>query len=122
MIVNAEVLREADVPVGRAALTAHFGWKGVRPGVRVESRSGEAVRSPKNMSVHFETYVLTYNQLRFLKTMMKKSSVSRMQWFMYFRNSVLCLGKVNQNPTSNTVWEERLSWFKSSSQYRILDK
>ena len=29
-------------------------------------------------------------------------------------DSVLCLGKVNQNPTSNTVWEEKLSWFKDS--------
>ena len=25
-----------------------------------------------------------------------------------FSDSVLCLGKVNQNPTSNTVWEEKL--------------
>ena len=38
-----------------------------------------------------------------------------------FSDSVLCLGKVNQNSTSNTVWEEKLSWFKSSSQYRSLD-
>ena len=35
--------------------------------------------------------------------------------------SVLCLGKVNQNTASNTVWEEKLTWFKSSSQYRTLD-
>ena len=26
-----------------------------------------------------------------------------------FSNSVLCLGKMNQNPTSNTAWEEKLS-------------
>ena len=32
-----------------------------------------------------------------------------------------CLGKVNQNPTSNTVWEEQLGWFKDSPQYRTLD-
>ena len=38
-----------------------------------------------------------------------------------FSDSVLCLGKVNQNPTSNTVWEDKLTWFKSSSQYRTLD-
>ena len=38
-----------------------------------------------------------------------------------FSDSVLCLGKVNQNPTSNIVWEEKLSWFKDSPQYRILD-
>ena len=27
-----------------------------------------------------------------------------------FSGSVLCLGKVNQNPTSNIVWEEQLGW------------
>ena len=32
-IVDTEkVLREADGHVGRAALTAHIGWKGDRPG------------------------------------------------------------------------------------------
>ena len=38
-----------------------------------------------------------------------------------FSDSVLCFGKVNQNPTSNTVWERQLVWFKDSSQYRTLD-
>ena len=38
-----------------------------------------------------------------------------------FSDSVLSLGKVNQNPTSNTVWEQQLDWFKNSPQYRILD-
>ena len=38
-----------------------------------------------------------------------------------FSDSVLCLGKMNQNPTSNTAREAKLSWFKSSSQYRTLD-
>ena len=33
----------------------------------------------------------------------------------------LCLGKVNQNPTSNSAWEEQMSWFKDSPQYRTLD-
>ena len=36
-----------------------------------------------------------------------------------FLDSVLCLGKMNENPRSNTAWEERLEWFKSSSEYRI---
>ena len=36
-------------------------------------------------------------------------------------DSVLCLGTVNENPTSNSAWEEKLSWFKSSPQYRTLD-
>ena len=29
---------------------------------------------------------------------------------------VYVFSKVNQNPTSNAVWEEKLTWFKSSSQ------
>ena len=31
-----------------------------------------------------------------------------------FSDSVLCLGKMHQNPESNTVWEHKLTWFKSS--------
>ena len=38
-----------------------------------------------------------------------------------FSDSVLCLGKMNQNQESHVVWEEKLTWFKSSSQYRTLD-
>ena len=38
-----------------------------------------------------------------------------------FSDSVLCRGKMNQNPTSTTVWERQLGWFKDSSQYRALD-
>ena len=38
-----------------------------------------------------------------------------------FSDSVLCLGKMNENPQSNYAWEDRLTWFKSSSQDRTLD-
>ena len=38
-----------------------------------------------------------------------------------FSDSVLCLGKMNDNPQSNIVCEDKLSWIKSSSQYRALD-
>ena len=37
----------------------------------------------------------------YLWSMMKKSSVSRHAKVYVFSDSVLCLGKVNQNPTSN---------------------
>ena len=57
----------------------------------------------------------------YLRSMMKKSSVSRMQRFSFFSDSVLCLGKMNENPQSNTVWEDKLMWFKSSPQNRALD-
>ena len=36
-------------------LTNVCGWKGVRPGVRLESRAGEPVRSPKNRSASTRT-------------------------------------------------------------------
>ena len=38
-----------------------------------------------------------------------------------FSDSVLRLGKMSENPQSNVVWEDKLTWFKSSSQYRALD-
>ena len=38
-----------------------------------------------------------------------------------FSASVLCFGKMSENPQSNTVWEDKLTWFKSSSQYRTFD-
>ena len=47
IVVTEKVMREADGRVGRAALIAHFGWKGDRPGVRLESQTGEPVRSSK---------------------------------------------------------------------------
>ena len=53
VIVDTEkVLREADGPMKRAVPRPAMrdGWKGVRPWVRLESRSGEPVRSPKNTS------------------------------------------------------------------------
>ena len=39
-----------------------------------------------------------------------------------FSDSVLCLGKMNENPQSNIAWEDRLTRFKSSPEYRVLDK
>ena len=38
-----------------------------------------------------------------------------------FSDSVLRLGKMSENPLPNVVWEDKLTWFKSSSQYRTLD-
>ena len=37
-----------------------------------------------------------------------------------FSDSVLCFGKMNQNPASNSAWEQQLDWFKDSSQNRTL--
>ena len=51
VVVGTEkVLWEADGSVELVLDETARGWKGVRPGVRLESRSGEPVRSPKNTS------------------------------------------------------------------------
>ena len=39
-----------------------------------------------------------------------------------FSDSVLCLGKIFENPQSNDAWEQRLGWLKSSSKYRHFDR
>ena len=39
-----------------------------------------------------------------------------------FSDSVLCLGKILENPQSNDAWEQRLGWLKSSSTYRNFDR
>ena len=38
-----------------------------------------------------------------------------------FSDSVFRLGKMNQNPESNSALEDKLSWFKDSPQCRTLD-
>ena len=35
-----------------------------------------------------------------------------------FSDSVLCFGKLSQNPESNEAWKQRLGWIKSSHSYR----
>ena len=39
-----------------------------------------------------------------------------------FSDSVLCLGKINENPQSHIAWEDSLTWFKSSPEYRAVDR
>ena len=39
-----------------------------------------------------------------------------------FSDSVLCFGKMNENPQSNIAWEDRLTWFKSSPENRTFDR
>ena len=39
-----------------------------------------------------------------------------------FSDSVLCLGKIFENPESNVAWEQRLGCLKSSQNYRNFDR
>ena len=36
-------------------------------------------------------------------------------------DSVLCLGKIHQNPESNEAWKKRIEWITSSQSYRNFD-
>ena len=38
-----------------------------------------------------------------------------------FLDSVLCLGRIHQNPESNKAWEQRIGWITSSQSYRNFD-
>ena len=38
-----------------------------------------------------------------------------------FSDSVLCLGKIHQNPESNEAWKNRIEWITSSQSYRDFD-
>ena len=48
-------------------------------------------------------------------------SLQRTQVYV-FSDSVLCLGKIHENPQSNTAWEQRLEWFKTTQEYINLDR
>ena len=52
---------------------------------------------------------------------MKKSSVSCTQRFTYFQILYYALGRMNEDPQSSDAWADRLTWFKSSPEYRALD-
>ena len=38
-----------------------------------------------------------------------------------FSDSVLCLGRIHQNPESNKAWEERIGWIITDKSYRDYD-
>ena len=38
-----------------------------------------------------------------------------------FSDSVLCLGKIHQNPESNEAWKKRIEWITTSQSYRDYD-
>ena len=39
-----------------------------------------------------------------------------------FSDSVSCFLMMSDNPQSNSAWEEKVSWFKSSQVYRSFDR
>ena len=39
-----------------------------------------------------------------------------------FSDSVLCLGKIHQNPDANEAWKKRIEWITFSQGYRDFDR
>ena len=54
--------------------------------------------------------------------MTKESSIFSARRYTSFSDSVLCLGKILQNPEPNDAWERRLGWIKTSQSYRNFDR
>ena len=69
-------------------------------------------------TIHWE-----HSSWKYLSLVGDEQVISLLHTKVYvFSDSVLCLGKMNENPQSNYAWEDRLTWFKSSSEYRTLDR
>ena len=70
-----------------------------------------------------KTINLENSSWKYLSSVGDEQVISLQRTKVYvFSDSVLCVGKMNENPQSNTAWEERLAWFKSSPEYRTLDR
>ena len=60
---------------------------------------------------------------KYLSLIGDEQVISLMHTKVYvFSDSVLCLGKMNENPQSNIAWEDRLTCFKSSPECRAGDR
>ena len=65
----------------------------------------------------------TVNWWKYLSLVGDEQVVSLSHTKVYvFSDSVLCRGEIHENAQSNIAWEDRLKWFKSSPEYRNLDR
>ena len=65
-------------------------------------------------SLFMEIFVFDWKNLSSASSTQKRST--------FFSDSVSYLGKIKENTQSSIAWEDRLTWFKSSPEYRSLDK
>ena len=79
--------------------------------------------SAKLVSEQDEIYGVKKSSWKYLSLIGDEQVISLQRTKVYvFSDSVLCLGKIHENPQSNTAWEQRLGWFKSSQVYRNFDR
>ena len=71
-------------------------------------------RSSKWLENHSWKYLFLFGNERIINLQCSKVYV--------FSDSVLCLGKIQENPQWNDAWEQRLGWFKTTPEYRTFDR
>ena len=101
-------------------------WKNKK--ITIERRDPLFALSERNWYPNNHMRSMEWKQLsgktswKYLSSVMNRSSVFNAQKICVFSDSVLCLGKIHENPQSNKAWEDRLTWFKSSPEYRNFDR
>ena len=69
------------------------------------------------------TMGLENNSWKYLSLIGDKKVINLQRTKVYvFSDSVLCLGKIHENPQSNDAWEDRLGWCKSSPEFRNFNR
>ena len=70
-----------------------------------------------------ETIGWQKHSLKYLSLIGDERVINHQRTKVYvFSDSVLCLGKIFENPESNDAWEQRLGWLKSCQNYRNFDR
>ena len=78
---------------------------------------GEQDEIIKVDTIHWEKHSWKYLSLIGDETIINLQSAK----VYVFSDSVLCLGKIHQNPESNEAWKKRIEWITSSQSYRNFD-
>ena len=70
-----------------------------------------------------ETIGWEYHSWKYLSLIGDERIINLQRAKVYvFSDSVLCLGKIHQNPDSNEAWEKRIEWITTSQKYRDFDR
>ena len=79
--------------------------------------------SEQNEISGLETIGWEYHSWKYLSQIVDERVINLQRTKVYvFSDSVLCLGKILENPQSNDAWEQRLGWSKTYSKYRNFDR
>ena len=123
-LVNVYVFDSGSICIHVKGLLRHFALQKDREQSHVETNVGH-IWEVDSRTIRWDFWSVSNQLGRFMVTIIFG------QWWRS-NQSLACKGlcifgfcvmswKGVGNPTSNTVWQEQLSWFKDSSHYRTLD-